>query len=190
MEIKQEPQDRRNESTQQKPGEKLRLRPYRLGDAQKIVTWCANQEAFYKWSAGVLGVYPLTPAQFNQAISQAIAARNNGRSYLPLVAERQGEAVGCFILRQSGEEVDQLRFGFVILDPACRGKGCGKEMLRLGIEYAAHTLGAKKVTLGVFSNNPGAYYCYKSVGFTETGITKEGYIGEEIWTCIELELSI
>lgn len=46
------------------------------------------------------------------------------------------------------------------------------------------------MTLGVFSNNPGAYYCYKSVGFTETGITKEGYIGEEIWTCIELELSI
>lgn len=52
MEIKQEPQDRRNESTQQKPGEKLRLRPYRLGDAQKIVTWCANQEAFTSGAPG------------------------------------------------------------------------------------------------------------------------------------------
>ena len=99
----------------------LRLRPYRLGDGEKIVAWCADETAFYKWSAGMLGPYPLTPARFNQAM----AARDNGSHYFPFVAEDDSGPVGFFILRQPGEDPAELRFGFVIVNPAIRGKGYG-----------------------------------------------------------------
>ena len=161
----------------------LRLRPYRLEDGDKIVTWCADEAAFFKWSAGILGDYPLSPGRFHQVI----AARDNG--YYPLVAEAEGEPVGFFILRQPGDDPEVLRFGFVILNPAFRGKGYGKRMLCLGMEYAFHRCGAKKVTLGVFANNPGAYHCYKAVGFTENGRTKNYKMGEETWECIEMEIT-
>ena len=47
---------------------------------------------------------------------------------------------------------------------------------------------AEKLTLGVFDNNPSAYYCYKAAGFKET--EEEGFSIEmfgEIWKCIEME---
>ena len=97
--------------------------------------------------------------------------------------------MGFFILRQPGDDPEVLRFGFVILNPAFRGKGYGKRMLRLGMEYAFHRCGAKKVTLGVFANNPGAYHCYKAVGFTENGRTKNYKMGAETWECIEMEMT-
>lgn len=37
----------------------------------------------------------------------------------------------------------------------------------MAIRYAFDMLKAEKITLGVFENNPSAYYCYKSVGFRE-----------------------
>lgn len=48
-----------------------------------------------------------------------------------------------------------------------RGKGYGKEMLQLALEYAFGKLKVNKVTLGVFGNNSQAYYCYKAVGFKD-----------------------
>ena len=41
-----------------------------------------------------------------------------------------------FIIRYPRVDDDSsVRFGFVIVNPAIRGKGYGKELLRLGIEY-------------------------------------------------------
>ena len=62
------------------------------------------------------------------------------------------------------ETMDELRFGFVIVDPEKRGKGYGKEMLHLGLKYVFEIYQAKKATLGVFENNIPAYQCYKAVG--------------------------
>ena len=162
----------------------LRLRPYQLRDAEEIVTWCGDEEAFYKWSAGILGQYPLTVERFNTTM----AARDNAGHYFPFVVEDEGKPVGFFILRQPGEDPQQLRFGFVIVNPAIRGKGYGKKMLTLGIRYAFELYGAKKVSLGVFTNNPSAYFCYKALGFRENGGVSDYQIGEERWECLELEL--
>lgn len=42
----------------------LRLRPYNVNDADKVLSWSRDERAFYKWSAGVLGEYPITKEQF------------------------------------------------------------------------------------------------------------------------------
>ena len=42
----------------------IRLRPYNANDADKILSWSKDERAFYKWSAGVLGEYPITKEQF------------------------------------------------------------------------------------------------------------------------------
>ena len=43
----------------------LRLRPYTPSDASTILSWTKNKTAFYQWTAGVLGEYPITEEQFN-----------------------------------------------------------------------------------------------------------------------------
>ena len=94
---------------------------------------------------------------------------------------------GFFTLRRPEPEKDELRFGFVILDPALRGRGLGKEMLRLAMEYAVRELKASRITLGVFANNPSARACYEAVGFRPAGKTSlcKTPFGE--WECIEME---
>lgn len=99
------------------------------------------------------------------------------------------EVIGFFTLRMPSDNFDELRFGFVIVDPQKRGQGYGKRMLRLGIRYAKDIFLAKKVSLGVFDNNPSAYHCYKSIGFKDVILDEpEKYtvMGEE-WTGLVLE---
>lgn len=159
----------------------LRLRPYHSNDADTIMSWSNNERAFYKWTAGVLGDYPLTKKQFS-AVSNLMA----------FTAIDDNEIVGFFTMRKPDESFDELRFGFVIVDYKKRGKGYGKGMLKLGVKYAKEIYGAKKVSLGVFENNPSAYYCYKCVGFKDITLDNPQmyHVLGEYWKCLELEMQL
>ena len=134
----------------------LRLRPYTPSDASTILSWTKDETTFYQWTAGVLGEYPITEEQFN-IVSNLMA----------FAAIDDNETVGFFTMRRPNESFDELRFGFVIVDPEKRGQGYGKRMLQLGLVYAKDIFGAKKVSLGVFENNEQAYHCYKAAGFRD-----------------------
>lgn len=159
----------------------IRLRPYNENDAKVILSWIRDETAFYKWSAGILGEYPISNEQFN-TVSNKMA----------FSAIDDNELVGFFTMRKPTESFDELRFGFVIVDSEKRGKGYGKKMLQLGIKYAKEIYGAKKVSLGVFENNEPAYYCYKAVGFQDVSLekTEEYQVLGETWNCLELEIDI
>ena len=157
----------------------LQLRPYTPTDATTILSWCTDEIGFYQWTAGVLGAYPLSEAQFN-----AVTA------LMPFTAVDERGIAGFFTLRKPRGTADELRFGFVIVAPALRGRGYGKAMLRLGLHYVFERYGAQRVSLGVFENNPAAYRCYKAAGFSEVAASaSECYrvLGEE-WRCVELAM--
>lgn len=157
----------------------FRLRSYNENDADTILSWISDERDFYKWSAGILGDYPISREQFGFV--------NN---LMAFTAVNDDELIGFFTMRRPSENFDELRFGFIVVDPEKRGNGYGKGMLQLGIKYAQEIIGAKKISLGVFENNESAYYCYKSVGFKDTVLDEtEIYtvLGEE-WKCLELEI--
>lgn len=155
----------------------LRIRPYKDADAKKILSWSKDELSFYKWNAGVAGKYPLTEEQFGAV-----------KNLMPFTMIEDNEVVGFFTFRDPNEDGKDIRFGFVIVDPALRGKGYGKKMLQLGIIYAKEVYCSEKVSLGVFENNEPAYRCYKSVGFREKGEIDHYEVMGETWNCIEMEL--
>ena len=155
----------------------LRLRPYKSSDASTILSWCQDEVSFYKWTAGVLGNYPITKNEFSFV-----------ESLMPFTAFDETGVIGFFTFRSPDESLDELRFGFVIINPEKRGMGLGKELLRLGLSFAFEMYGAKRASLGVFENNLPAYNCYKAVGFDDVILdAPETYcvLGEE-WKCKEL----
>ena len=159
----------------------LRLRPYNKNDADAILSWSKDKLSFYKWSAGVMGKYPITKKKFSFV-----------ENLMAFTAIEDDEVVGFFTMRRPTEGFDELRFGFVVVDPEKRGKGYGKSMLQLGVKFAKEIYGAKKVSLGVFANNKSAYFCYKAVGFHDVILEEtEKYVvrGEE-WKCLELEMNL
>ena len=155
----------------------IRIRPYKDSDAAKILSWCRDEDTYYKWTAGVLGEYPLTEEKF----------RKTG-DLMRFNALDEKDVAGFFTVRNPNDALDELRFGFVIVDPDKRGRGIGREMLRLGLQYAFTIYQAKRVTLSVFENNLPAYACYHAAGFTETG-AKERYVIRGVEeTAVEMEV--
>lgn len=75
--------------------------------------------------------------------------------------------VGHLIMRYTNKAKTIIRLGFIIVDDSKRGLGYGKRMIQMAMRYAFDMLKAEKITLGVFDNNPSAYYCYKAAGFKE-----------------------
>ena len=100
--------------------------------------------------------------------------------------------LGHMILRYTDEKKETIRFGFVIVDDSRRGAGIGRQMLGMAVEYATHFLKAKKITIGVLENNPGALRCYLGVGFRDVPQAEPVYyelLGQRI-RCIELEMDV
>ncbi len=157
----------------------IRIRPYNSEDSKTILSWCKDEKAFYQWTAGVLGSYPITQNEFKFV-----------ESTMPFTAFDETGIIGFFTLRNLCESLDVLRFGFIIVHPDKRGLGYGKAMMRLGLKFAFDIYSATEVTLGVFENNHSAYYCYKSVGFLDAErdeIEKYVIMGEE-WKCKEMKI--
>ena len=164
----------------------LRLRPYKTCDAKAIVTWTDNERDFRKWSADRYDHYPISAADMNSYYAQ-FADKDD---HFEMTAFDESGIVGHLIMRFIDENKSNLHFGFVIIDPAKRGKGYGKQMLELAIKYGFEILKADKITLGVYANNPGAIKCYKAVGFKETDTDKEEYfrVFNEDWKRISMEI--
>lgn len=159
----------------------MTLRPFLPSDAQEILGWCTTMREFRLWSADRYKAFPAKP--------EDMLMQYEGDNIFPFTAVAEGRVVGHIILRYPTSDKTLIRFGFIIVDKNLRGKGYGKEMLCLAIDYAINKLDAKKITLGVFNENASALNCYKSVGFRIVGEDSYPIDGEE-WKGVEMEYSI
>ncbi len=163
----------------------MRLRAFTKEDAQTICGWIRTEKEMYQWSADRINMFPLRPEYIEKEYAMPMAS---GRFFPLVMVDEEDTPVGQFIIRYPKPDDDTtVRFGFVVVNPDIRGKGYGKQMLTLGIEYVKEHLGAKRITLGVFSNNDKARYCYESVGFREYK-RKDSQLQIGIWECIDMEL--
>ena len=155
----------------------IRVRPYESADRGAILSWIGDEREFYLWSAGRIGDYPPDPSRFDEL-----------ESITRFTAEDDVEPVGFFTVRKPEGSDGELRFGFVIVDPASRCRGVGGEMLTLGLRRAFDDCGADRVSIGVFDDNLPAIRLYKRLGFRETGERETYPIMGETWTCLILSL--
>lgn len=163
------------------------LRAYEREDSPIIAKWIRNETELYQWSADRYGFYPLLPYSIDENYANEM---QSGR-FIPLTGtDEDGNVIAHLIIRYPSETDDStVRFGFVIVDPALRGKGCGRELLRLAVDYVKDNLTAERINLGVFENNPNARKCYESVGFKLYG-AHEIDTPFGTWPCADLEIYI
>lgn len=166
----------------------LKLRPYKPCDAETIVSWCKDERSFRKWTSDRYDSFPITAEDMNKKYIDNNGDCPDSDNFYPMTAFDETGIVGSLILRFNNEERTVVRLGFIIVDETKRGKGYGKKMVQLATKYAFEFLGAKKVTLGVFDNNPSAYQCYKAAGFKETGEQFKIPLFGEMWTDVELKM--
>ena len=163
----------------------LTLRPYQPSDAAVITSWLKSEYLMRQWCADRYERYPITPQNMNRYHERYI----DGQRSRALTMVDGSDIVGYITLRIPAKDPAEQRLGFVIVDDSKRGRGLGKALVSMAVKYAFETLGASKMSLGVFENNSSAIHCYKSAGFHRVSRPEtESYkcLGET-WNCIEME---
>ena len=142
----------------------MRLRPFMPEtDFNAMRDWIADERAHALWCAGRFA-YPLEREDFGRVLRD-LGARCGDRPFV--MADSEGRAAGFFCFSPN-EAAREGKMKFVVVDPALRGQGLGKAMLKLAVEYAFSAAGAEAVRLSVFAENIPALKCYESVGFAVT----------------------
>ena len=159
-------------------GKHVSLRKFRDEDAETILSWCKDRHSFRLWSADRYKDFPASPAE--------MLRQYEGDGKHPLTMTIDGKPCGHILLRFPSEDKTLVRFGFVIVDDKLRGKGYGKQLLQLALDYTHKELNAQRITLGVFLCNIAAIECYKSMGFKIIGTDSYPIDGEE-WDGYEME---
>lgn len=163
----------------------LTLRLYQPSDAAVITSWLKSEYLMRQWCADRYERYPVTPEDMNTYYERNI----DGQHSRALTMTDDNDIVGYITLRTPVDNPIEQRLGFVIVDDSKRGCGLGKALATMAVEYAFKELGATKVSLGVFENNPSAIHCYEAAGFHRVSLPEtENYeCLSETWNCIELE---
>ena len=148
--------------------DRLRLRPYKSCDSEKIAAWVQEEDVFHKWGGDHFGKYPIDAKTIDDMYRVKNGDCREEDNFYPWVAfDDENGVVGHFIMRYMHGDRRTLRFGWVVVDSTFRGRGYGTEMLRAGLKYAFEILDADVVTIGVFENNEPAHRCYRKLGFTD-----------------------
>ncbi len=164
----------------------ISIRPYKPSDAAVITLWLKSKYIMRQWCADRYEHYPVTPEDMNAYHARYI----DGQCSRALTMTEGDDIVGYITLRTPAGNPTEQRLGFVIVDDSKRGRGLGKALVSMAVKYAFDTLGAMKVSLGVFENNQSAIHCYEAAGFHRLSLPEtESYecLGET-WNCIEMEV--
>ncbi len=150
----------------------------RCGDLGRIVS--LHGEAYEP-----LGGYGL---RFEAYVGQTIANfvlgdDTNGRIWL---AERSGVLVGCAAIVLRENDIGQLRW--VVVDPAERGHGLGKDLVARALNYCRDR-GCRSVILETTNGLPESEKMYEKLGFCITSNTvAELWDGERPLILMQLQL--
>lgn len=164
----------------------LTIRLYQPSDAAVITSWLKSEYLMRQWCADRYERYPVMPEDMNTYHERNI----DGQHSRALTMTDGDDVVGYITLRAPADDSTEQRLGFVIVDDSRRGCGLGKALVSMAVKYAFESLGATRVSLGVFENNPSAIHCYEAAGFHRVSRPEaESYqcLGET-WNCIEMEL--
>lgn len=150
-------------------GEQVLLRGITENDVNdRYLNWINDFEVT---SGLYTGYFPETMHTLRNYI-QSILQNNTGVMFA-ILYKQNNEHIGNVKLDQIHWPNRNAEMGIMIGDKNYWGKGLGTEICNLTVNYAFETLNLRKITLTVFSNNPGAIKLYKKIGFIEEGCLKE-----------------
>jgi RimJ/RimL family protein N-acetyltransferase len=154
-------------------GEKIVLRPVRIGDWEHTVIW--RNDLFIK-SSTMSHPFPVTDELEKEWYEKVLLSKDN--SYLPftVVSKEDSRILGYFSLNS----INWIsRNGFVsgaIGETGNLGKGLGREAVELLLRYAFDHLNLVKICAYVRTNHP----AMKT--WIETGAVQEGVLKNHFWS--------
>ena len=154
-------------------GQNVLLRAMEESDLERLHAF--NNDIAVELAGGGDPPMPQSMARLQAEFSQR--ASGGGRDNANFVIEVEGEMIGMCALFNFDETAHTCELGITIGDKAYWGKGYGREVVALLVEYAFRYRNFRKVWLRVHGKNERAQKAYRAAGFVE-----EGRLKDHIWS--------
>lgn len=148
-------------------GPNLFLGPMMVEDAEVFVKWLNDGEV----TDGIGKTKDVTTIENEIEYLQDVTKK--GDYCFSIVTKDKEQLIGTCSLMNINSVNQTAEVGILIGESSCRGKGYGKEALKIILDYGFNTLNLHNIYLGVYSFNEKAINCYKKLGFKEAGRIRE-----------------
>jgi RimJ/RimL family protein N-acetyltransferase len=145
-------------------GEKVILRPMTRDDIPRQTEFDQDAELYL-----LNGNFPGPSSAERSEIFYTMRANTNPYEIVPYAIEADGQYIGSCELMNFDFPNGVCALGIQIGDRVYWGRGYGREVVRLLLDYAFVQRGLRRVTLGVNADNERAIRCYRACGFVEEG---------------------
>lgn len=147
-------------------GEHVILGPLVAADAQAMFAWL-NDPAIARSNGEVRP----TDGQGFTAWFNAVG-KDRSRVYFAIRAKGEQRLLGYLTILDLHPFFRSAELGITIGAPADRGRGLGREAVRLAMGYCWCQLDLQRLTLRIYGDNPAAVRCYEKAGFVVEGVLR------------------
>lgn len=163
------------------PGKHVYLSPMNEEDVEIYAKWMNDREITDNLGSSTM--------VFSEEAERSWVEENSGEYQFAIVERESDRLIGNCGIHSVSHTFQRAELGIFIGEEADRGKGYGKEVLSLLLEYCFDTLNLHNVMLKVFSFNERAVHTYKRVGFKEIGRRREAYFAKgKFWDDIYMDI--
>jgi len=142
-------------------GERVILRPIRSDDIARQHDFNQDIELY-----GLMNSYPrVSPLEKAQAFYESRTKPDDDLA--PFAIEADGKYIGHCTLTGLKHPHGNLNLSILIGDRAYWGRGYGREVVRLLLDYGFYYLGGRFIGLTTHAKNERALRCFKACGFVE-----------------------
>lgn len=153
-------------------GENIKLRPLQNGD----------ENLFFRWRNDLdyIGLtrsfrFPKHQGIEKEWLESVMSDKSNKTIYFVIETVAESNAVGFVQLGNIDWISRNCMFGIAIPEKKFRGKGFGKDAMKILFDYAFNFLNLKKIALEVISFNANSIHLYEKLGFEKEGELKQHY---------------
>jgi [ribosomal protein S5]-alanine N-acetyltransferase len=163
-------------------GDQIYLRPLEPSDLnERYLGWLNDAEVSRYMESGV---FPQSKAQLEKFYQQVVQSSN--QVMLAIADRASDEHIGNVKLGPIHWIYRKATLGIMLGEKRFWGRGIGKEVLRLIVEYAFDRLNLEKVELGVIADHLAAVRCYEQAQFRiegrmRNGVFCEGQYKDSLW---------
>lgn len=157
----------------------MRLREMVPADLDILLSWVPSEADMVLWS-GRTFTWPLDRGQLESYL------QNDQRRCWTGLDMVSGNPVAHASLLVDAEAA-MMRLGCILLDPAARGRGLGRELINTAVRTGFEIMEVPAMKLGVYSHNVSARRVHEDLGFQMTGQVRSTEVNGQPWHAVEME---
>lgn len=157
---------------------KLKLRAFAKEDIAPLISWFASEKDVLQW-AGASLPYPIQERDLKALIGRH---KRGGPDVEVWAVETELHEMVGHVQLSYNIRMRQVTLGRVALDPAERGQGYAKQLMRLAIDRSFSWSWVNRLELMVYDFNTIASSVYSGVGFTHEGTRRQSTpVADTFW---------